>query len=424
MIDPARNGDYSNTMQASAVTRGLVMRNARWILCVLSLSAAACASTVNIGDTGESGAGTSSGGAQGDAGIGGAAAGLMNGLGDGGAIADCADTLIQVLPPIQATCPMPIPAYGSSCEDQVENSICVWQINPQTGNTIGYRAFGCYQGLRGKIWSGIDVRSDGEVSGGGDYPLRPQDAECPRQAPTLGASCASAKDTETCFYPGSYCECGPNLPGKWLCDQTVSGKVSPPVPVQRLCTPTSFDETQLVKDMGPELTALWCQWRARIAGRKEVPVSGRDSPGVADSYQYRLLLTPEMGVCLAEPLRTSAPRTWITWAASARPPSASSMIVWKLLTPIRPDGSVTAVRRCSGTHRAPVCSCSLLRSRRTASVSCRSDEQCPQGGASFTGMAASPPGPSRRHEPGKLSPIQRADLLRSLLQPSSDIANW
>jgi len=175
----------------------------------------------------------------------------------------------------------------------LENSICVWQTNAEATNMRGYRALGCYSGLKGKLWSGVDAT----VSGGS---LLAPDASCPRQGPKLGDSCPMRTDVETCIYPTIYCECRNISPGQWLCTDALAGKLSPPVEVQRLCTPTYFDETQLVKEMGPKLTPLWCQWNAQINGAKEAPVSGKDSPGVADSYPYQLFSTPEESLCLAD----------------------------------------------------------------------------------------------------------------------------
>ena len=309
VIDPHRNDHYSSGRHASDVTGdGRGMLTNYWILSVMALNAVACAPTVFVGDLGGSSAGSSSGGASqgtagdsvaGGVGFGGAAGGAGEVLGVAGdSSAACADTLNQALPPIQATCPVALPNSGASCEDQVENSICFWQVQPPD-NPVGYRALGCYSGLNGKIWSGVDVSLSGNVSPGVDSEVRPLDAECPQQAPTLGESCPNGMNTETCLYPTSYCECGTILPGQWLCDQGMGGKVSAPRPVQRLCTSTYFDETQLVKDMGPKLTPLWCQWSAQLDGT-EVPVSGRDSPGVANTYLYRQFVTPEMSLCLAD----------------------------------------------------------------------------------------------------------------------------
>jgi len=186
-----------------------------------------------------------------------------------------------------------IQTAGSACDDQAENELCVWQLMVLPSNTRGYRALGCYRGLTGKVWSGVDV-----PLGGGS--IQPPDAECPHQAPALGGSCPNRTDVETCVYPTNYCECGSLLPGQWLCTEALAGMVSPPVPVQRLCAPTSFDETQLVKEMGPKLTALWCAWDQQVGGYADVAVSGKDSPGVADSYAYHTLSSPELSLCLAD----------------------------------------------------------------------------------------------------------------------------
>jgi len=186
-----------------------------------------------------------------------------------------------------------MPSSGSPCDDQVENSICVWQTNAAVANMRGYRALGCYGGLKGKIWSGIDAT----VSGGS---MLPPDASCPRQAPKLGDTCPNRTDVETCIYPTIYCECRDIPSGQWLCTDALAGKVSPPVEVQRLCIPAYIDETQLVRQMGAKLAPLWCAWNAQLNGATAVPVSSKDSPGVADSYQYQVLSTPELSLCLAD----------------------------------------------------------------------------------------------------------------------------
>ncbi|HEY1533808.1 MAG TPA: hypothetical protein VGF76_07305, partial [Polyangiaceae bacterium] len=198
----------------------------------------------------------------------------------------------QVLPPVQTDCPDAMPESGSPCDGQ-ENSICVWQTNAEAANMRGYRALGCYSGLKGKIWSGVDAT----VSGGS---LQAPDASCPRQAPKLGDSCPNRTDVETCIYPTIYCECGSILPGQWLCDQGLAGKSSPPVAVQRLCPPANLDETLQVKAMGSDGNAGWCVSNAIQTDERDPPISGKDSPGVADSYSYQLFSTSEMSLCLAD----------------------------------------------------------------------------------------------------------------------------
>jgi hypothetical protein len=185
-----------------------------------------------------------------------------------------------------------MPESGSACNDQAENSICVWQISDATGNSRAYRALGCYAGLQGKIWLGGDETQSGR--------LGPLDDGCPKQPPTLGAACPTFDATqgvETCVYPADYCECSSIAPGKWLCTNALGGQLSPPKPALRVCAPASLDETQQVKDMGPEPTSAWCQWLAQLTGKMVVP-TGKDSPGVADSYGYQGITTPEFKACL------------------------------------------------------------------------------------------------------------------------------
>ncbi|MEP7049141.1 MAG: hypothetical protein ABJB12_02260 [Pseudomonadota bacterium] len=267
------------------------MRTACWITLFTVLNAAACGSRVVVG---ELGSGNAAGGASQGSG------GSAGGAAPGGGVAEtagtagqaCAGTLNAAAATVVAACPDAAPDIGSPCDAQTENSVCVWQIPDSTGGASrAYRALGCYAGLQGKLWLGGDEQQSG--------PLDSIDSSCPKHAPALGAACPSVGNrVETCIYPADYCECSSIAPGKWLCTDQHGGKLSPPTQDERICVPAELDETQRVKDMGPKLTALWCQWLAQLTG-KMVALSGKDSPGVADSYGYQTLSTPEFNVCLA-----------------------------------------------------------------------------------------------------------------------------
>jgi hypothetical protein len=189
-----------------------------------------------------------------------------------------------------------MPDSGTPCDEQAENSVCVWQIDYLATKSRGYRALGCYAGLKGKVWAGGEEQRA--------EPFSALDANCPKQAQVLGAACPNIdaqSGVEVCIYPAQYCECSSISPGQWLCaGSSLGGSFSPPRPVERACAPTYIDETQLVKDMGPKLTALWCAWSEEISGKLAVELSGKDSPGVADSYEYQTFSTPELDLCLAD----------------------------------------------------------------------------------------------------------------------------
>jgi len=204
----------------------------------------------------------------------------------------CAAKLNEAAPAVLNACPAAKPEAGSPCDDQAENSICVWQAGDPTGNARSYRALGCYAGLKGKIWLGGDEMQSGR--------LGPLDEGCPKQPPVLGATCATLdamQGVETCVYPADYCECSSISPGRWLCTNALGGQLSPPKPALRVCAPASFDEAQQVKDMGPNLTAAWCDWLSQLTGKKII-ATGKDSPGVADSYGFQGITTPELKACL------------------------------------------------------------------------------------------------------------------------------
>lgn len=262
-------------------------RATRWGVLLLAISAGGCGSRISLGDLG------------GGAATGGAAGGIAEnppGLGGGGEgpsdppARTCATSFDQVLA-IQTDCPDAPPSDGDSCEEALENGICVWQLD-LTPNGRGYRAAGCYQGVKGKVWWGADTKR-------GD-PFGPEDAQCPKQAPAAGAPCTS-RTTETCVYPTSYCECNDYLlPGQWLCTEALSGKTSPPVAVEPLCPASGISEDVQVNELSQQAALQWCQWYADPSGNTRPAVSGRDSAGVADSYGYLVLSTPEMPVCLAD----------------------------------------------------------------------------------------------------------------------------
>lgn len=213
-------------------------------------------------------------------------------LGRGGAAESCADDLQQQLP-LSSNCPDDLRPNGTPCEVSVENGICVWQweLN-STGHA--YHAAGCYQNLMGKFWQGVDG-----FSAGGPTPFAAADLACPKQAPVAGTMCSNASSqTEACIYPTTYCECDA-APGTWSCNEQLAGKTSPPVEVERLCS--ALDEDLRIADLTPALALQWCQWQARPSGSPALPtVSGRDSPGVADSYAYSVLSTPDGPLCVEE----------------------------------------------------------------------------------------------------------------------------
>ena len=271
------------------------MRAARWLFVLGVLNAAACGSKVVVGELGSQG--TSSGGATQTA-LGGSAGAPTSGSGDmlstGTAGQSCGGTLNVAAPAITTACPDAMPDSGAPCDDQAENSICVWQIGYAGTQARGYRALGCYAGSKGKVWSGGEQPQNN--------PLGPLDMNCPKQAPALGSSCPTfgPKDAgETCIYPSDYCECSSIEPGKWLCTDQLGGTFSPPAPVKRVCTPPELDETGLVMNLGPKLAGSYCNWLAQLTGKVAVPV-GNDSPGIADSYEYHSFSTPELNLCLAD----------------------------------------------------------------------------------------------------------------------------
>lgn len=260
-----------------------------WLLA--TSAAAGCGSRVSVGDLGADNAGSLGApqGGQSSVGGGGRDWQVAGTSADGGSTAACSATLDQALP-IQSDCPDAVPVDGQLCEPATENGICVWQID-HPPNARSYRAAGCYQGLSGKIWWGVESLQ-GE-------PLSAEDVACPKQAPVLGSSCTSER-LKTCIYPTEYCECGQFTPGRWLCTEALGGKTSPPVAVERLCPSGQLSEETRVLDLSAEQTREWCQWYADPSGAARRPISGRDSLGVADSYPYAVLSTPEGPVCLAD----------------------------------------------------------------------------------------------------------------------------
>jgi len=282
---------------------------------LLAVGASACGPRVSVGDL----AGDALHGTAGSSGVGGTASAPQAGGGvssgntggdTGGTNTECAEMLNQPVA-IQANCPDAMPTQGDSCADAVENGICVWQLRGAS-DSHGYRAMGCYRGLQGKVWWGEDYTSPGTGSA--------EDVECPKQAPQLGAACTS-QNVKTCIYPTAYCECGPNLPNQWLCtgSESLAGNVSPPVEQKRLCAP-NLNESDLVKDLGAKQGALWCTWYASISGILDgnpVESSHKDSPGVADSYNYRTLSTPEMTVCMADLPISMCEQNLLTQACTA-----------------------------------------------------------------------------------------------------------
>ena len=220
-----------------------------WLLLGTAFCTAACGPRVSLGDQG--GAGNGAGGAAGN----GQDSGGSGPSGTAGSPTACAEKMLGEVQPLTPDCPSTAPKNGEQCEDRVENGICVWQTELENQTKHGYHAAGCYTWLNGKVWWGVDYSRTEPAAEG--------NALCPLVPPKLGDACDSSTPKD-CIYPNWYCECGHVLKNQFLCTDALGGDVTPPVELERLCTPPQVDESTQVKDLKDAEARAWCAWSQKI----------------------------------------------------------------------------------------------------------------------------------------------------------------
>ena len=190
---------------------------------------------------------------------------------------------------IQATCPDDLPSPGSPCDTFVENGICTWQLQTDTGHE--YVAEGCYAWPGGKFWTvwRFEVPPSSLVN---------RYSTCPKTPPRDGSSRITADDVE-CLYPFSSCKTAVALESGeriWSCGSPASSPGGlPPLAAYRSCFPPDVDESKQVIELN-ELEAIsWCVWSHSASPRR-----GKSALFAANYYQVLGQgPTPATPLCMA-----------------------------------------------------------------------------------------------------------------------------